>query len=273
MTVTKQKQPIRLGYIILAGATLPSLAGVVFQKFVDNETLALTIRVFFELLILLLVYLYIRREGLSLKEFCSKWVLGAKNWLIIPAFLLIGITATIAFRWSLFPDVVVNLSNNTSSLLFSPSSIWDIFYIVINLVKMLLIVPISEEFLFRGLLLRYLLNKVRLFWAVIISSLIFGFVHIVDNPLISLIAGIMLAIIFVRTGSLIFCIISHILFNVLIVFINVIVYPKYLHMLNLSVTTVVRVGHICAFAATILFVLFFVFYFMGAKNRDFRKDN
>jgi membrane protease YdiL (CAAX protease family) len=79
--------------------------------------------------------------------------------------------------------------------------------------------PIVEELLYRGLLLRSLMRRVSPPWSVVISGLIFGCVHLVGDPgIIELVPaltglGIILGVIAVRTNSLSLPILIHAGFN------------------------------------------------------------
>lgn len=80
--------------------------------------------------------------------------------------------------------------------------------------------PITEELFFRGLVLRVLARKVALPAAVLISSLLFGMLHIQDNFASSLytvtatsILGLILALLVLKTGRLGTSVLSHAAFN------------------------------------------------------------
>ncbi|KPU45413.1 CAAX amino terminal protease self- immunity [Oxobacter pfennigii] len=74
--------------------------------------------------------------------------------------------------------------------------------------------PIFEEVLFRGIILRGLLLNYSVRKALIISSVLFGLIHL--NPVQSLtatVSGLMLGWVFIKTGSLWMSILVHILNN------------------------------------------------------------
>ena len=88
----------------------------------------------------------------------------------------------------------------------------------VGVVLLILIVvvgaPIVEELFFRGLLLRSLENRWGRAWAVALSSLIFGAVHLEPLQFPALVAvGVILALLAVRTGRLGPGIFAHIAFN------------------------------------------------------------
>lgn len=83
--------------------------------------------------------------------------------------------------------------------------------------------PVVEELVFRGLLLRALLRRTTAVGAVVISSLVFGLVHLVGDPSIGSLAvvpglvgvGMVAAVLAVRSGSLSQPILLHVGFNLL----------------------------------------------------------
>jgi membrane protease YdiL (CAAX protease family) len=86
-----------------------------------------------------------------------------------------------------------------------------------------LLAPLTEELLFRGVLLRSLLRKVSPAWAVLVSAGVFGLVHALGDPsigtLIAMPAIILLGVVSgyraYRTGNLCQSILLHVGFNAL----------------------------------------------------------
>ena len=90
-------------------------------------------------------------------------------------------------------------------------------------IQVMIIGPIIEELLFRGILLRSLLEKFyqRPFKAIIYTSLVFGFVHFnLVQGMFSFLGGIILGVIYYYTKSIKLCILTHILNNILIIIPN-----------------------------------------------------
>jgi len=95
-----------------------------------------------------------------------------------------------------------------SNLALGQTSLWG------SVVVIVVIAPLTEEFLFRGFILRGFLSQYSLRKAVLASALLFGVFHL--NPwqfLGASIAGVLLAWIFVRTRSLLPCLYGHALNN------------------------------------------------------------
>ena len=86
--------------------------------------------------------------------------------------------------------------------------------------------PVLEELLFRGAITKSLLQQYNPTKAILISALLFGVFHI--NPaqiLPAFLIGILLAWTYYKTGSLIPCILMHILNNSLAVYLSI-QYPE-----------------------------------------------
>lgn len=74
--------------------------------------------------------------------------------------------------------------------------------------------PINEELVLRGIIYEGYKKKNGAFWALIISSIMFGLMHMnLNQALYAMVVGIMLILIREATGSLLAPIICHIVFN------------------------------------------------------------
>lgn len=82
------------------------------------------------------------------------------------------------------------------------------------IILQIIIAPIFEEIVMRGIILEGFLNKYKPITAVIVSSVIFGVWHgNIPQFINATILGIILGIIYYKTRSLVLCIVSHMLFN------------------------------------------------------------
>ena len=83
---------------------------------------------------------------------------------------------------------------------------------------MVIIGPFMEECLFRGLILRGFLNRYRITKAIMLSALIFGAFHLnIFQFFPAFLLGIFYAWLFIKTRSLLLCILGHVMHNVLII--------------------------------------------------------
>ena len=87
------------------------------------------------------------------------------------------------------------------------------------LIALLVIAPLFEEFYFRGILINYFKDNFGSFWAILLSSFYFSFIHynIAASPTLFAL-GILLGIVALISNSIIYCIFVHILFNSIMIF-------------------------------------------------------
>ncbi|WP_027622921.1 CPBP family intramembrane glutamic endopeptidase [Clostridium lundense] len=109
-----------------------------------------------------------------------------------------------------------NLSLSSTPSIIAASVVVFIFIVIIA--------PVFEEILIRGIILEGFLNKYKALTAIIVSSLIFGIIHLnIPQFINATLLGLFLAIIYYKTKSLILCIVSHALNNILaiaLIFVN-----------------------------------------------------
>lgn len=83
-----------------------------------------------------------------------------------------------------------------------------------GLILAVVVAPLTEELLFRGLILRGFLRRYSVRTAIIASALLFGAFHLNPWQFLGAVAlGVLFAWTFVRTGSLLLCIFGHALTN------------------------------------------------------------
>ncbi|KPL57963.1 CPBP family intramembrane glutamic endopeptidase [Rossellomorea vietnamensis] len=84
-------------------------------------------------------------------------------------------------------------------------------------VDVAVLTPISEEIVFRGSLLTVLLKFVKPFWAVGITSILFGLIHPSDIWLFTVLAGFLLTLTAYKTKSILPAMVAHSLWNLYMV--------------------------------------------------------
>lgn len=106
-------------------------------------------------------------------------------------------------------QIVFGLEQPTETQLFTSGGISALFVIGI-----ILIGPILEEYIFRGLLLRYLLDKVSVFYAIIVSAGLFSIYHLsIFQLLPTFLWGIGFAFLAYRSKSLWPVLVAHLVVN------------------------------------------------------------
>lgn len=82
------------------------------------------------------------------------------------------------------------------------------------IISLIIIAPIFEEILMRGIILEGFLNKYKPATAIIASSIIFGTMHLnIPQFINATIIGIFLGMVYYKTRSLALCIVAHMLNN------------------------------------------------------------
>ena len=93
---------------------------------------------------------------------------------------------------------------------------WLPSWLVLDFICGVILVPITEEIVFRGFILRRLSEKYRLGTAIILSSLLFAVFHIDQSFLGSFVHGVIFALLAIRFGSLYAPIIVHGAYNAIV---------------------------------------------------------
>jgi membrane protease YdiL (CAAX protease family) len=92
-----------------------------------------------------------------------------------------------------------------------PSSAWTLVLAIVGLCVM---VPIAEEFVFRGMIQQIFMRNMGPAIGFLLSGLIFGAVHLNAHLLVSIsFFGVFLGYVFYATGNLTYSIVAHSLFN------------------------------------------------------------
>jgi len=88
------------------------------------------------------------------------------------------------------------------------------YSVIVTLVCFALLPAIYEELIFRKLILRFFLNRFPDLAAILLTSLLFAVFHMnVLQGITTFVFGIFLALIAIRTGSILLCIYAHFLNN------------------------------------------------------------
>lgn len=89
-----------------------------------------------------------------------------------------------------------------------------------------LIAPIFEEIIFRGIFLKQLLKRYSPFIAITFSALLFGIMHLnLHQAVNGFVLGIVLGIIFHKTGSVLLCMAAHMANNLFAFFVGLGIIP------------------------------------------------
>ena len=133
--------------------------------------------------------------------------------------LVVGATLEIVLTLALMPILQLDPDAKHQQLLTDLEEHRDIGTVVLFCIGAVILAPVVEELLFRGILLRALLRKVQPATAVLVSSMIFALVHLVGDPntvpFLPALAGLgaVLAVVALRSGNLSTSIFIHAGFN------------------------------------------------------------
>jgi membrane protease YdiL (CAAX protease family) len=133
--------------------------------------------------------------------------------------LIVGATLEIALTLVLLPILQLDPKAEHQQLLTDLDEHRDVGTVVLFCIGAVVLAPVVEELLFRGVLLRALLRKVQPVTAVLASSLIFALVHLVGDPntlpFLPALTGLgaVLAVVALRSGDLSTSIFIHAGFN------------------------------------------------------------
>lgn len=114
----------------------------------------------------------------------------------------------------LAPSVLESLLKSIATDRAKNSSL-PIFYLILNAFSLVVVAPIAEEFIFRGILLHRWAAKWGVSSAILVSSILFGLLHI--NPFGLSVFGIVMALLYLRSRTIIVPIIAHSLNNACVV--------------------------------------------------------
>lgn len=156
-------------------------------------------------LVVLWLFFLIRKKNV-LKEVQVKAVKG-KDVLLIAALGIVFAT-TISFGLNLLPESMLAEYGDNIQMAIGDSTL-------IMVISNMLVAPIVEEVIFRGLIFTRMNKAVPTVWAVIISSLVFGIAHgQIVWMAYAFLLGTLCAVMFVKTGSLLASIWLHMVFNI-----------------------------------------------------------
>jgi len=134
------------------------------------------------------------------------------SFLVIPLILIsIGTAVLILYTMSYISEEMfyyyLELGNN---LIEWPAEATPLFHILM-FICLVVLAPVVEEYLFRGILLSSWTVKWGPATAILLTSFIFGILHV--DPIGAFFFGIVLALIYFKTGSLLLVIFIHMLNN------------------------------------------------------------
>ena len=219
----------------------------------DEELLMVAGNLVFYLIVPIFFFRYhFRKQGISVRQVVH--TKGIQRW--IPSILgivIVSIAFSLGTFWlllyslnSFFPPVVDFLLEGT----LMPENLW---FLALEIISITILAPIVEEFIFRGVILHRLIRKTSVWGGILISSLVFGFLH--ADFMGAFLFGIIASLLFLRTGNLLIPILMHMINNTIAVVLMFVAptWPDWISILEKSDITVK------AFPNTIVLIISSIF--------------
>ncbi|HEY9614529.1 CPBP family intramembrane glutamic endopeptidase [Allocoleopsis sp.] len=154
-------------------------------------------------------FLWLLRRFRQLK-INAKYMIGhfpiGYNWLLVAGLVIavlicsMGVALLSFYFLSLVaPSFLDSLLKSISASKLQNSSV-PILFEIIKTISFIVVAPVTEEFIFRGILLHRFATKWGITPAILVSSFIFGCLHV--NPIGLSIFGIMMALLYLKSRTL-----------------------------------------------------------------------
>ncbi len=157
-------------------------------------------------------------KKIPIKEYLNIFVLG------------IGVTILLLFLSGILTKLIPSYSEISNQLATARVS-------VLQLIITIVLIPIYEEIFYRGIIFGYLKKEFNIIVSVIVQALVFGFMHLnLVQGIYTFIFGIVLALVYMYSNSILGNITVHITFNLL----GILIIPKLLENFpNMSVVLLI----------------------------------
>lgn len=200
MEAINKKDIYNIGFIICLTILLSAIP---FSSFIDNDVISTILSVFFKVFAIIVTIIYIKKDNLPIPRFCK-----LNNSILI-----------------YLPCLLICFSNIIYCLIFAtPNNNFNINTLIIPFINCIL-TCVLEELLFRNILLSYLLKYFSKNKSILISSLCFGLIHLLNINSFAAIPfsliqcvycfflGLLLSSLYIDSNNLFCPIIFHFLFN------------------------------------------------------------
>ena len=166
---------------------------------------------------LLIIIVFINRNFHISNDISNSFEIRKGDYLVVS--LLVVSYIFITYGW--FDYILFSIP--TGDMVESAMEYFDSLPIAILLIETCVIAPIFEETLYRGILLKGLMNKYNSKKAIVYSALIFGIAHLnVPQGINAFLLGLILGVVFYYTKSIYLCMVMHFANNLLV---NFVYYP------------------------------------------------
>jgi len=212
---------------------------------------------------------YFRKQNVSLAD--VMFFKGIKKWLLpIAGLVAVSIAFSIGIFWlqlyALLP-VAPGLVKFFMEPVPIPETPWSILFMIFSVA---VLAPVAEEFMFRGLLLKRLIQKTSVWSGILLSSFIFGILH--ADIIGALLFGVIASLLYLQTGNLLLPILMHMLNNslaVALVFLAPPDWPQSISIMELSDITAKALPNAILLGVSIIpMAALLVWLFRGLQDKN-----
>ncbi|WP_220788102.1 CPBP family intramembrane glutamic endopeptidase [Bacillus paramobilis] len=161
-------------------------------------------------------YKYCRRHSINFQEtFFAKPTVISTRIVVMPVVMLLVFQLGCLMALSV---LILSFSSEelATSSVAKTKETGDVLQVWIRCIVVAFLAPIAEKIMFRGYLLRKLHLKFSVKTSVIISSVIFGILHL-QATFSAILFGVVMCLLYIKSRSLVLPIIVHMIHNILIV--------------------------------------------------------
>jgi uncharacterized protein len=199
-------------------------SGVNFKK-LNQQDLVISLNIVLFALLCLWSLLDFQRLGIKLKDIVGS-ISQNPRWLRLVGIVLLSLIFSISAYLVSFSLLSLAAPSFVEKLLEDVSqrpSVSNSNSLVSNLITAFALIvqaPITEEFIFRGIILQRWCTKWGIYKGLLFSSLLFGFLH--PNPIGLSVLGIIFGVLYIKTRNLIVPIFCHAVNNTVVVILQLI---------------------------------------------------
>jgi uncharacterized protein len=211
-------------YVVLSFAVVPFVFSIVHDHYIQNPIQTISLfQLFFMTLVSSFILCYLKIRKISLIKSPESYIDGFVKVILylIVIFPIVSLLGQICDTFLyLFFDVK---GYEQLAVTFLKKTLHDPLSLTASLISIVVLAPLTEELLFRGVLLNFIQNRFGSWAAVIVSGVLFAIFHYSHSQgfgNVSLIValsffGMMLGIFYLMTASLFYPIMLHAIFNAL----------------------------------------------------------
>lgn len=158
-------------------------------------------------------FIFKLREGFSSFKHDFLKVFTSESLKIISAIVILNVF--ISYGLLYLSDFILNVFPNLNSIVMSSEYINNSLFVFYGVITTVFISPISEELIFRGVLLNRLNLIIPLDFSIVITSILFASLHSFGSITAAFIFAVCMAVLYLRTDNILVPIFAHFLNNLI----------------------------------------------------------